>query len=42
MPILYPFYLMLIDYDNKVRISENKKLLEKIKDNKNTDNSIKK
>jgi|TARA_Y100000389_G_C17276282_1_gene420574 hypothetical protein len=33
---------MLIDYDNKVRISENKKLLEKIKDNKNTDNSIKK
>jgi hypothetical protein len=32
---------MLIDYDNKVRISENKKLLEKIKDNKRTDNSIK-
>ena len=29
MPIHYPFYLMLIDYDNKVRISENKKLLEK-------------
>jgi hypothetical protein len=42
MPIHYPFYLMLIDYDNKQikNSNENKKLLEKIKDNKKNNNIL--